>query len=267
MNKEYKTIHKNEYIYDLISKIAYDCFTLSKFAERIYLYLLYYIPLTSLYINTSSYKKIVIMEKYPFAEKELQKEIFFDDDFMSALASRTGYLNRFNSQIISAEDELMSDFISSIYGSKCCLIYLPLGAFPHFPDFFHMTLCGPYKSFSETHLDFCDTLRPLLQLCLSYLLKVDSVQKNNEERFAEGLSPLRTEDNARLAMAESLPVFESLEQHSITHICKALHMTNGRVAGKNGAAQLLGLNTSTLWSKIRKYGIELSKSVQKRDEE
>lgn len=267
MNKEYKTIHKNDYIYDLVSKIAYDCFTLSKFTERIYLYLLSYIPITSLYINTSSYKKIVILEKYPFAEKVPQKEILFDDDFMSTLANRTGYLNRFNSQIISTEDELTSDFISSIYGSKCCLIYLPLGGFPHFPDFFHMTLCGPHKSFSETHLDFCDMLRPLLQLCLSYLLRVDSVQKSNEERFTEDQIPLSTEDSARLMMAESLPVFESLEEHSIAHICKALHMTNGRVAGKNGAAQLLGLNTSTLWSKIRKYGIELSKSVQKRDEE
>ena len=33
-------------------------------------------------------------------------------------------------------------------------------------------------------------------------------------------------------------------------------MANGKIAGPDGAASLLGLNTSTLWSKIRKYNID-----------
>jgi len=36
----------------------------------------------------------------------------------------------------------------------------------------------------------------------------------------------------------------------------AIAKANGKIAGPDGAANLLGLNTSTLWSKIRKYNID-----------
>ena len=38
---------------------------------------------------------------------------------------------------------------------------------------------------------------------------------------------------------------------------EALNRTNGKISGQDGAAELLGLNPSTLWSKIRKYRIDV----------
>ena len=51
------------------------------------------------------------------------------------------------------------------------------------------------------------------------------------------------------------PAFPSLDQAVKNHIIQALRRTRGRVAGPGGAAELLGLNPSTLRSKMRKLGI------------
>ena len=58
------------------------------------------------------------------------------------------------------------------------------------------------------------------------------------------------------AMTDSNEKFETLEEAERRHILQALERTNGVLAGPNGAAQLLGMNRSTLWSKMRKLGIE-----------
>ena len=48
----------------------------------------------------------------------------------------------------------------------------------------------------------------------------------------------------------------TLEEVERRHILKALEQTGGVLAGPNGAAALLGLNRSTLWSRMKKLGIE-----------
>jgi PAS domain S-box-containing protein len=48
----------------------------------------------------------------------------------------------------------------------------------------------------------------------------------------------------------------TLEEAERRHILKALEKTGGVLAGPNGAARLLGLNRSTLWSRMKKLGIE-----------
>jgi transcriptional regulator with GAF, ATPase, and Fis domain len=56
--------------------------------------------------------------------------------------------------------------------------------------------------------------------------------------------------------AEGLPTLEEAERRLIL---RALEQTGGTLAGPNGAAQILGLNRSTLWSRMRKLGIDLPK--------
>ena len=41
-----------------------------------------------------------------------------------------------------------------------------------------------------------------------------------------------------------------------SHILKVLNMTGGRVSGENGAAQILGLHPQTLYSRIKRLGID-----------
>ena len=48
----------------------------------------------------------------------------------------------------------------------------------------------------------------------------------------------------------------TLDEAERRHILKALERTGGVLAGPNGAAALLGINRSTLWSRMRRLGIE-----------
>ncbi len=57
------------------------------------------------------------------------------------------------------------------------------------------------------------------------------------------------------------PTFPTLEEIERRHILAALEKTNGVLAGSNGAAALLRVNRSTLWSRMQKLGIHVSKSV------
>jgi formate hydrogenlyase transcriptional activator len=58
------------------------------------------------------------------------------------------------------------------------------------------------------------------------------------------------------AAPESLPTLEEGERRLIQ---RALEQTDGILAGPNGAAELLGINRSTLWSRMRKLGIDAPK--------
>ena len=57
-------------------------------------------------------------------------------------------------------------------------------------------------------------------------------------------------------LSSSGDAFPTLDTIIIDHIKMAIAKANGKIAGPDGAANLLGLNTSTLWSKIRKYNID-----------
>jgi formate hydrogenlyase transcriptional activator len=53
--------------------------------------------------------------------------------------------------------------------------------------------------------------------------------------------------------------FQTLEEAERGHILRALERTGWVLAGPQGAAALLGMNRSTLWSRMKKLGIEAPK--------
>jgi len=57
--------------------------------------------------------------------------------------------------------------------------------------------------------------------------------------------------------------FPSLEDVEREHILKALKKTGGVLSGPHGAAALLNINRSTLWSRMQKLGIRISKTISR----
>jgi len=57
------------------------------------------------------------------------------------------------------------------------------------------------------------------------------------------------------------PAFPTLREMERRHILAALKKTNGVLSGPNGAAALLQINRSTLWSRMQKLGIQVSKVI------
>jgi len=53
-------------------------------------------------------------------------------------------------------------------------------------------------------------------------------------------------------------VFPTLEEMERQHILRALAQTGGVLAGPEGAARLLGMRRSTVWSRMKKLGIRTS---------
>ncbi|MNC85390.1 Formate hydrogenlyase transcriptional activator [compost metagenome] len=65
--------------------------------------------------------------------------------------------------------------------------------------------------------------------------------------------------SAHLGLPAPAPVADdvvTLAEAERRHILKALERTGGVLAGPKGAAAILGVNRSTLWSRMRKLGIE-----------
>ena len=54
--------------------------------------------------------------------------------------------------------------------------------------------------------------------------------------------------------------FLTLQDMERQHILRALEQTRGVLAGPNGAARLLGMRRSTVWSRMKKLGIEPTSS-------
>ena len=54
----------------------------------------------------------------------------------------------------------------------------------------------------------------------------------------------------------SPPLVMTLEEMERRYIEQTLRATNGKIKGKGGAAALLGLNPSTLYSRMRKLNIK-----------
>lgn len=61
-----------------------------------------------------------------------------------------------------------------------------------------------------------------------------------------------SKSNKKIQETEDIQTLNELEK---SHILKALEITSGRVSGEKGAAKILGLNSSTLESRMRKLGI------------
>lgn len=62
----------------------------------------------------------------------------------------------------------------------------------------------------------------------------------------------KSKASGKIEDSKNLATLQELEK---SHILKALEITEGRVSGDRGAAKILGLNSSTLESRMRKLGI------------
>jgi transcriptional regulator with PAS, ATPase and Fis domain len=73
------------------------------------------------------------------------------------------------------------------------------------------------------------------------------LSSGTELAFGDWFQPVA--ENDKVGLMSTLEDIESL------HIQKILETTSWRISGKNGAAEILGLNASTLRSRIKKLGI------------
>ncbi|MDX1777119.1 MAG: sigma 54-interacting transcriptional regulator, partial [Desulfobulbales bacterium] len=83
---------------------------------------------------------------------------------------------------------------------------------------------------------------------------------NREEplSFVE-LNPTQDPATAQTTVPDTMETY-NLDQATANHIRRVLKITNGRVEGRDGAAELLGLNPGTLRGRMRKLGIAFGRN-------
>ncbi|GBC61177.1 Fis family transcriptional regulator [Desulfonema ishimotonii] len=72
----------------------------------------------------------------------------------------------------------------------------------------------------------------------------------------------RAASPASPASAVSWERFPTMDEMMIRHIRAGLELSGGKVEGRGGAAELLGMNPSTLRSRMKKLGIRVGKKVE-----
>ena len=82
----------------------------------------------------------------------------------------------------------------------------------------------------------------------------------NDGHVIERLEPFRKEKNTKETTSPVL--HKSLEEIEAEHILAVLESCNGRISGRGGAAEILGLNVSTLNSRLKKLGISKEKTFK-----
>ncbi|MBU1054902.1 MAG: sigma-54 dependent transcriptional regulator [Proteobacteria bacterium] len=95
----------------------------------------------------------------------------------------------------------------------------------------------------QVELNYKTTIEDKLSMHMKEIIKIILPEPERSKLYSQ-----KTED-------ESLKLDDALA----SHINKVLKITRGKVTGPGGASELLGLNPSTLRSKMKKIGISLSK--------
>lgn len=98
------------------------------------------------------------------------------------------------------------------------------------------------------HYDWPGNVRELQHLIERSVLMC-SEDLINDMRFLEKTA------GSEVSREDKVLVIKSIDEHERDYISDVLRKCNGRISGKDGAADLLGINVSTLNSRIKKLGI------------
>ena len=110
--------------------------------------------------------------------------------------------------------------------------------------------------YSQEAIDICSFIQPMLIDTFNSILLYNDMNALKHSFIAERHPPANKNIKEKYELSSSGDAFPTLDTIIIDHIKMAIAKANGKIAGPDGAANLLGLNTSTLWSKIRKYNID-----------
>ena len=101
--------------------------------------------------------------------------------------------------------------------------------------------------YTESHLELCDAACDPFGMAIKDILLYEYESSIYKSAYNNTHNTLKYEYST---------TFVSFNQYVSEYIKSVLQYTNGRVSGKNGAAELLGIPATTLWSKMRSLKIK-----------
>ena len=211
--------------------------SLDFFVKRAAVFLSMMMPVSSLFIFRSvegSITKLAECNKTPAIN--ISDHFAISPESMTRLRTEKHFFSEgaCNLKIFTGHETCAyADVHRSVYKTDTSAVYIPLKFNMLRETSVRMVVLSMgVDNYTQEHLDICS--------CAIDLPSPKSKQEPNSKRNKDNAEP-----------------FQTFNEVTINYIIKALNRTNGKISGQDGAAELLGLNPSTLWSKIRKYRIDV----------
>ena len=213
--------------------------SLDFFVKRAAVFLSMMMPVSSLFIFRSvegSITKLAECNKTPAIN--ISDHFAISPESMTRLRTEKHFFSEgaCNLKIFTGHETCAyADVHRSVYKTDTSAVYIPLKFNMLRETSVRMVVLSMgVDNYTQEHLDICSCLQPVF---IDNFLNI--LSENSSDR------------------AFDLPSPKSKQEPNSNYIIKALNRTNGKISGQDGAAELLGLNPSTLWSKIRKYRIDV----------
>ena len=150
-------------------------------------------------------------------------------------------------RVANTEGDFPHEIITKmLHPSGGTSIYMPLDYWVNYHQSRFISLhCAGACEYTQEQVDLCEEIRKPVGAALRDIFDRDSGTRSR----TPGVFPRRDESQCQTQ------AFHSLDEHVAQYIRHVIQHTNGRISGKNGAASILGLPPTTLWSKMRKLKI------------
>lgn len=243
---------KHAWIHELLY-ISYKDLPLKDVLKIVFEFLSVHMPISYLGIYkffSGTMTRIAIYT--PYENLLLSPEIFrIPDEFVTAVRQDNDNSGTWAScRVTRTEGDSPHEKITKmLHPSGGTSIYMPLDYWVNYHQSRFISLhCIGACDYTQDQVDLCEEIRKPLGAALREIFDRDS-----------GARPRTSSAFSRRDESLGQPQdFCSLDDHIAQYIRQVIAHTNGRISGKNGAASILGIPPTTLWSKMRKLKINSS---------
>lgn len=232
--------------------------TYPELSERLAMFFRHYMPLSALAFYVYYDRKVVKIAEYAFTDVSMGPDkAEFPQGLLEEYVQEPAHNDDFDIHI-QTEDSAIGKMHALVHTSPSTSLHVPLTFYKNRMLYMSITAYGQDRYGTE-HVDLCRLVRPALIMAMGNTVSSQRI----DLRDREALEKLERFDGPNAVPVDvsgnEHEEFLPLDEYMVNYIQRVLRHTRGRVAGKNGAAVLLGMHVSTLWSKIRKFHIPVPK--------
>lgn len=260
--KEATMNHTAEELFSVFFSTVFESSCISDFTQKMASFFKRYMPVSAVYIcffdkdkifkiaEHVNYSKTIFPDQITIPEDTLRR-MYVEDHFF------TGDVHSIKN-FTGEESCVFSEFRNNIFcNEESSSIYIPIKHHVLEGIHIYMSIYSIGKNrYSQEDINICSFIQPMLIDTFNSILLYNDMNALKHTFIAEKHPSTAKHIKEKLDPAVIGEVFPTLDAIIVNHIKAAISKSNGKIAGPDGAATLLGLNTSTLWSKIRKYNID-----------
>lgn len=240
-----------------------SCCTIDEFSERLAMFFRRYMPVSGINVSLYYNYNITRLSSYSYdKEYDVQRVLKIPTKLLEKLEQEElTKLSPFEIRIYSEEKGSMhEELLRMAYKKTTTSLYIPIHCTEYDKGWcmLYISIYTEGKNvYTDGHIELCEILRSSFAFSLMNIILREKIDLQNAHLMQHPSAPFQ-QRSTQTAFTPQQPI-ATLEQHTTAYIRHVLRHTHGRVGGKGGAAELLGLNVNTLWSKIRKFHIDIPK--------